>query len=129
MWTKLIGLFVPGNLGVIALVIGVVALVSAGGATFVTARYYNSLIVTSSTHAAQVAYTQGQTAQATQDASDYAKAQADLLARQHALQTANDKLAALLAKKHILVPNPTGFKFPAAAMKALNDPDIVGDTP
>jgi len=131
MWKLLLSFFTSGgsSLGAIAIVIGLTALVSGGTATVVTARYYNNLIVTSSTHAAQYAYAQAQSAQAATDAKDYAKAQADYKKRTGELAAANDKLKALLAMKQHFVPNPGHFKFPADAMKQLNDPSIIGGAP
>lgn len=59
MFKALIGLFVPGNFGALALAGGIIALVAGTGATVGTAMYYNNLIVSSSTHAAQVSYDLG----------------------------------------------------------------------
>lgn len=68
MFKTLIGLFVPGNLGALALGAGIIAVVAAGGATVGTAMYYNNLIVSSSTHAAQVSYDLGVKNQVAADA-------------------------------------------------------------
>ena len=128
MLKTLFGFFMSGgsSLGAIAIVIGVVALVSGTSATLITANYYNKLIVTSSTHAAQYAYVQATQAQAATDAKDYAKDKADYDKRHAQDEAANASLKALLAQKNHFVPNPTHFKFSADAMKQLNDPSIVG---
>lgn len=68
MFKALIGLFVPGNFGALAIAGGVIAFLAAGSATLVTSNYYNHLIVDSSTHAAQVSYDLGVKNQKTADA-------------------------------------------------------------
>lgn len=68
------------------------------------------------------------TEQSQKDGRDWAAAKADYEARLHIAQGANDALAGLLDKKSKLVPNPTKAFASADAMRALNDPKLVGET-
>lgn len=69
--TKLTGFLGGFNIWTWLIVIGSVAAVSAGTATFVTANYYNKLIVTSSTTAATYAYDKAIAAQKKADGDMY----------------------------------------------------------
>lgn len=80
---RVAGLAGTGGLGIgtWAAIIGGAMLVAAAGATYVTANYYNKLIVASSTTAAANAWTKAQQAQLAVDRKQMAAMQADYARR------------------------------------------------
>lgn len=122
MWKALIGLFVPGNFGALALAGGVIALVSGLGGAVGTAMYYNNLIVSSSTHAAQVSYDLGVTNQKNADAA--MTAAREELARAAGAREQGDRDRDALARAAIAAHRPPDVKecrMPPAVSKAIND--------
>ncbi len=104
-----------------------IAIALATVVAFATGWYSGSthearIMADAATHAAE----QARKAQSDKDDADWAKAKADYDKRHSEDAAANDRLAQLLAKRHILVPNPKKVTVSAEAMKALNDPAIIG---
>lgn len=74
------------------------------------------------------AKTEAAAAQKKQDDKDWREAQAASAKRIADLEKRNGSLEAALKAKHLYAPNPTHAFIPAAGMKKLNDPDLVGET-
>lgn len=121
MFKTLIGLFVPANYGALALAAGLIALVVGSGATLVTASYYNNLIVSSSTHAAQASYDLAVKNQKAADATMTADREA--LARSEGAREQGDRDRKAIADAYLLAHKAPTIKacyMPKTVTHALN---------
>lgn len=119
----------------------------SGAATFLSGGFYWLIAIavltaaafgvgwyTGETHESKImataAVSAAQTARAAQsavDAADYVAAKADYERRLAIAGKRSVVYRTLFKDRKVLVPNPTGCKAPAAAMKALNDPSLIGE--
>lgn len=106
-----------------------IAVALTGAVAFAGGWYSGStheagIMAKAAVQAAQVA----QAAQAKKDAADWKIAKADYEKRLAVNQKADVVYQTIYRDRVKLVPNPTKASVSAAAMKALNDPDLVGET-
>ncbi len=119
----LLGTMNPYALGLKVLAALLVAAALFGTGYYVAVRQYDRIAAT----AAQTASVVATKAQAAKDAKDYAADKADMTTRQTANTKAQVVYQTIYRNRKVLVPSPADCKVPAPAMKALNDPALIGD--
>lgn len=112
-----------GGAKVWLIILAVSVAASGAGGWYLGSTHESKIMANAAVQAADIA----RKSQSDKDSKDWAADKADYETRLTFANDAANALASLKDKRHTYVPNPTKATITADAMKALNDPALIGE--